>query len=566
MNRMRRIRHWITSLGAAALLLAMMAASWGLAPALAQTSSPPPAQGPERKTTIKINVVQYEWWLLFWSNNQLACKLFIEHDGLPTAEDIGLQCGSQLQSAWQQTGPCTVVSSDQSSQCKGLYLHLVGNYTLQREIPINLPPPEAWISITGCDPVPPQNACDQLPSLLITAREPLPNETIIDIQGRVGDQPFSCGGASCTIPLQPTSQQGVEVEFWADSSFGDSTATYSALVRAVPWGDFMAPEGPSDTHRMWYVGVISDRWVGAPLASCSQTWQSFPDLGGPPEWLTTPSDPAGLTTEVPYYYLAGALIEQGYVDASGCPDGGLSSPGVANQCGLEQAGPQVAEWQNKFNKDIFDAAKDTGIPAQLIKRIFSRESQFWPGMYQNQKEVGLGQLTENGADTLLGWNYSFYSQFCPLVFSQDTCLRGFTTLTAEQQATLRGALLSKVNAQCPDCSTGIDLSRADYSVRVFARTLLANCEQVSGIVSAATRQAPGMVASYEDLWRFTLTNYNAGSGCLTDAINGAIRAGERLDWNHVSAHLTDGCQGALQYVQDITGENNSPNLSPTSTP
>jgi hypothetical protein len=531
-----------------------------------QADSSAPGPGPNRKTTITVNVTLYEWWLLFWNNNERVCKLFIEHTGLPTSEDIGLQCGSSIQTIWNNTPPCTVESSALSAQCPGLYLHLVGNYTIQRDVSIDLPPPQAYVQVTGCNPVPPQNVCDQLPQLLISGEEPLPNETILNIQGTINGETFMCSGSTCTLPLQPTGPQGIEVDFWANSSFGDSTDHYSALVRVVPYGDFMAPEGRTDNTEKWYVDVISSQWIGAPLASCSEEWQSFPELGGPPVWLTTPQDASALTSDTPYYLLAGVLIQEKVVDTSSCPDGGLTSPGVASACGLEAARGQVNDWQNQFNQEILTVARDTDVPAQLIKRIFSRESQFWPGMFTTYKEVGLGQMTENGADTLLLWNYSFYSQFCPLVFNASTCQKSFTQLTTDQQATLRGALVSHLNATCEGCESGIDLTRADYSVRVFARTLLANCAQVGGIVSAATRQYPGQVSSFSDLWRFTLVNYNAGSGCLTDAVNGTLQARQPLDWAHLATHLASNCQGAIQYVQDITGESPPENSSTTPTP
>jgi hypothetical protein len=57
------------------------------------------------------------------------------------------------------------------------------------------------------------------------------------------------------------------------------------------------------------------------------------------------------------------------------------------------------------------------------------------------------------------------------------------------------------------------------------------------------------------LWRFTLVNYNAGPGCLTLAIWETKRLGEVLDWTHLSSHLTPACQGALDYVDKISGNN-----------
>ena len=70
------------------------------------------------------------------------------------------------------------------------------------------------------------------------------------------------------------------------------------------------------------------------------------------------------------------------------------------------------------------------------------------------------------------------------------------------------------------------------------------------------RQSPGDVASYEDLWKFTLVNYNAGPGCLALALDGAWTDEHELSWEAVSSHFTDVCAPTKDYVNDIS--KNSP--------
>jgi hypothetical protein len=246
------------------------------------------------------------------------------------------------------------------------------------------------------------------------------------------------------------------------------------------------------------------------------------------------------------------LILQGAVDASSCVDGGLSSGGAANQCGLEKARPAVKEWQNQFDKLILSAAQDTGVPARLLKNLFARESQFWPGVYQSVGDTGLGQLTENGADTTLFWNASFYEQFCPMVLPKGVCKDGYMHLKEEDQIVLRRALVRSVNATCADCPLGLDLTQADFSVGVFAHTMIANCQQTGQIIRNYTGDAPGNVASYEDLWKFTLVNYNAGGGCLAEALTHAQGLSLDLTWDNVSPHLVGACKSAVKYVGDVS--------------
>lgn len=525
------------------------------APVEASVATPTPTatEGPDRKTTLKVAFTSYEWWIIRWSDNQVLCTLWVEHEGLPKAEEIGGQCELKVYNTWAETKPCPQADNGGDvTTCPGVYLHLVGSQNAEREISVDLPPAQVWVSLSGCNPTPQRNECDSLPSLVFTGEEPLPNESIISVQGLIAGQPFSCPGTTCTVPLPPTGSQGISIEFWADSSFGDSTKHYTAQARVVPWGDFASPEGTGSDQERWYVDVLSTQWRGAPLASCSETWEAFPPLAGLPAWLTTPDRSDQLASSLSLNMLAAVLITQGEVDAGDCPNGGFQAVGVANACGLEKAREQVMVWQNRFDEEILQVSHDTGIPAQLMKNVFTRESQFWPGIYQTYKEAGLGQLTDNGADAALLWNPSFFDQFCPLVFMKDVCNRGFSRLTAEQQGMLRGALVNKVNAACPDCPSGIDLSKATFSINVFAETLRGNCEQVGQIVYNTTGEAAGQSSSYVDLWLFTLVNYNAGPGCLSSAVKAAHAKREPLDWPHVGNHLSEACQGALDYIKTIT--------------
>jgi hypothetical protein len=267
-------------------------------------------------------------------------------------------------------------------------------------------------------------------------------------------------------------------------SYGDSSKHFTAQVRVIDSGVSTSPTGGG-----WYVDVLSSQWQGYAVASCAQVWQAFPPLGGPPAWLSTPEVPELLATDLPYNYLAGRLIAQGLVDASACPGEGLLENGYSDACGLEAAGPLVEEWQNRFDIAIIDVANQTGVPAQLMKNIFAQESQFWPGMFRVPNEFGLGQLTDNGAEAVLLWNPTFFNQFCPLMLDESACERGYVYLDAESQAILRGALALEAKVDCPECPAGIDLAHTDFSINLFAHTLLANGEQVAQIVYNATARS-----------------------------------------------------------------------------
>lgn len=509
------------------------------------------AQGSEeliRQTTIVTETTLYEWWLNRWTDNILVCQIFADHQGPPTADDVIRDCGIEVYEQWLNTPPCEeAAASKETTYCPGLYAYFAGYEPGTITTVVDLPLPSVWIDIGGCNLRPPQNFCPQRPNLVLTAEEPLPEEKIESIHALVEGLKISCQGDRCEIPLRSTPLSGTEIEFWADSSFGDSSEHFTALVRVVESG---VPTTPGING--WYVDVLSSQWVGGPVESCSLIWGSFPPPGLPPTWLSTPTERLLLSSIEPYQYLAGRLINQELADASECVNNGLLANGYADACGLSEARPLVDMWQNQFDNRILDVASETQLPAQLLKNVFAQESQFWPGVFRVPNEYGLGQITDMGADTALLWNKDLYNSFCPLILSEFTCAKGYLRLTEDEQAILRGALAIEANGDCPECTSGVDLIHTDLTVMLFAQGILANCDQVGQTIYNATQRIPGTVSSYEDLWRFTLANYNGGAGCLAFAIFSTWSLREPLDWAHVSTHFTQPCQGAIAYVNSVT--------------
>ena len=202
---------------------------------------------------------------------------------------------------------------------------------------------------------------------------------------------LSCD-AVCKLKLAPTDSDGVTLQFWAWSSYGDSSEVFTAQVRVAR----AKVNNPDQTSL--YVDVLSSQWKGVRLPR-APTLEHVSSVGGPPAWLGTPQDASDLSSDIPYSYLSANLILQGAVDASACPDGGLIPGGGANECGQEAARGAADAWQNQFDMLIMRAANNTGVPAQLLKNLFARESQFWPGVFRAVSDAGLGQLTENGAES-----------------------------------------------------------------------------------------------------------------------------------------------------------------------
>lgn len=549
---------WFFAFGivlALVLLSSMMTRVGAVRAAPFPLNTPP---DPDRFTSITVDITLYEWWLVDWKNNNIHCALWVDHEGLPTDNELAWACDEQVYKEWKAySSPC---AAENIRDCPGYYLQNVSSKPATKEITVKLPPPQVWVSVEDCNPDP-DGWCSTPPKLVLTGEEPLPNESITSIQGYAGSDAFSCQGERCEFSLEKTTSEGVELQFWAHSTYGDSSSVFTALVRVLTQG------GESDDQQLvkrWYVDVLSTQWTGARIASCAIGWDAFPPTDGLPDWLITPEFPEYLTSSIPYAYLAGNLIAQGVVEVRACADGGLTAEGTASPCGLEAAKPAVEQWQNQFDALIYDIALQTDVPAQLLKNLFSRESQFWPGVFRNGEDVGLGQLTENGADTALLWNRAFFDEFCPLVLDQKVCKSSaYSSLSDSNKKLLRGALVASVNATCPECPLGIDLSRANFSVSVFGRTLLANCEQTGKIIQNITGKPAGRTLDYETLWKLTLVNYNAGPGCLSEAFAQAYQmanAETPLGWDLIAQALDPACRGAIGYVEDIS------NPQPASTP
>ena len=525
------------------LLLALAGSAFAsYSRAVASPAKTPP--GPDRVAVVTVDYTKYFWWMIEWDQSDVICKLDVDHEGMPTPSDVYADCDQNIYTKWVAQKPC--IEQD-TKLCAGFYVVKVGSAPAKKDVSTKLAPPIVQVTLENCDPVYTSSTsiCELAPVLVLTGAEPLQDYKITGIEGLYDNQPFKCDPV-CRLKLPVTAKDGITIKFWAYSSYGDSSETFTAQVRSAK-----TDEGNPDQPAFWYVDVLSDQWAGVPLASCVRDWGALPPIGGPPNWLSTPTQSEKLGTDVPYSYLAANLIHAGSVDASSCTNDGVLPDGGASACGMEVARPAVTAWQNQFDELILKVAKDSGVPAHLLKNLFAKESQFWPGAGA-KSDVGLGQLTEQGADTTLMWNPPFFSQFCPLITDSSNCKNGYLGMNDKQKEYTRQSLINAVNANCDNCPLGIDVKRANFSVSVFAQTLLANCGQAGQLVKNFTKTAAGKSASYEDLWKLTLVNYNAGSGCLGDALDTTIIAKQDLTWENISTHFSPACVGAVDYVNTIS--------------
>ena len=476
----------------------------------------------------------YTWWLVPWSSpQQVACVLKINHPESPTLDDIYRFCGWDLYHAWRTTPPCqAAITGGDLTTCRGYYLHFVEQKKVRHTVIRVYPPLQIHLSLSNCVPDLPRFRCPETVVLQISANEPLPDAHITGIQVYgPGLQSGRCSGNTCEVSLPAREQPFVyHLRITALSSAQHSNRTLTATVR-------LTPQEAGGT----VVDVLSDAWEDEGADMCAQAWDAMPPVEGLPQWGHTPQDASALATDVPYAYLAGRLIANGVVDASDCLGGGLQANGIATTCGLERARAAVTMWQNQFDPEIWETARKIGVPAVLFKRLLARESQFWPGQYPESYEVGFGQLSPQGMDTLLLWDSALFVRMCNTMLGVWKCTHGYDALTPQQRNFLYGSLWVQADLTCRDCPSHIDMTRVPVSIELFARLLRANCRQMGQTVRNITRRSPGSVTTYEDLWHFTVASYNCPD-CIYEAllrltIPEMHMAGENHWIGNMSAHI-----------------------------
>jgi len=372
------------------------------------------------------------------------------------------------------------------------------------------------------------------PYVTLIAFQSVP-DTSIEISGIVNSREFICRGSPCALPVLTSST----VVFRAVSSSGYMSEEISATVRVE-----LASDG-------YYVYLDTVSQFAAFSDSCLRFWK-IQDYTNP-VWAEFVQFPYLLNTDKILHHLATRLIVYGIVDVGGCPDGGLSA-GLdwPTACGLERASSTMIEWQNQYDEYIWLASSDIGIPPKILKTLIEVESQFWPG---NERfyldEFGLGQVNQLGVDVLLRRDPSVYQQVCSTVL--DDCAMPYSLMSAQNQAMIRGALVSSQSSLCPTCPYGLDLNMAKQSISFVAQILRANCETVKIIVDSyqSDELEDDAEDPYSDYWKFTLFSYHSGISCFEKAVKATAKSNAPIEWENLSQNID--CESGESYVNGVWG-------------
>lgn len=279
-----------------------------------------------------------------------------------------------------------------------------------------------------------------------------------------------------------------------------------------------------------------------------ETAYGQPPVQPQPRWLDRNVAVFDLVTQNRYDLLIGHLLKTGLVDGASCPGGGLNRAGSPNGCGLDLAQESANTWQNRYDAAILVSASDKNLPPYVLKAVIAVESQFWPAPDWIKGEIGLGQMTANGADLALTYRPAFYQQICRQALGEEACQKSYIELPLSSKYMLQGLVLRSIDATCPTCQGGIDPDRGDQAVGVLSETLAASCMQAARVFRMGTGKIPVEKLSYEDFWRFVLADYHSGAGCLYQALR---LTGDPGSWSAISINLTGYCTTGREYVRRI---------------
>ncbi|MRS05587.1 hypothetical protein EG832_20585, partial [bacterium] len=105
-----------------------------------------------RKTTITVEYTAHEWWLVRWKDDEITCRFMVDHEGLPTADEVKTWCGATLEKEWLQTRPCNLENhGGDIRNCPGLYMNYFQSYPSSREVEVVLPLPHIWLALGDCE-------------------------------------------------------------------------------------------------------------------------------------------------------------------------------------------------------------------------------------------------------------------------------------------------------------------------------------------------------------------------------------------------------------------------------
>ena len=130
MGLMIRPPQWTRTFWATALLIAFAALLYATSSGFAAPPEAPP--GPDRFGINLVKYTAYEWLLVSYKENSIACKIVVDYEGKPTLTDVYIDCGDEITDEWVEQQPC--LDPSQPQFCDGYYLYFIGSHPADRDL------------------------------------------------------------------------------------------------------------------------------------------------------------------------------------------------------------------------------------------------------------------------------------------------------------------------------------------------------------------------------------------------------------------------------------------------
>ncbi|MEI7849142.1 MAG: hypothetical protein WCK35_25315, partial [Chloroflexota bacterium] len=104
-------------------------------PVSAAVPTPVPLpKGPDRFTSLNIDVTLYEWWIAAWRDNNVFCSLYVDYGGVPSGSDVLSACGQDFYDEWKAySAPCL---ERNAADCPGYYFIPISSKVVKRDVTV----------------------------------------------------------------------------------------------------------------------------------------------------------------------------------------------------------------------------------------------------------------------------------------------------------------------------------------------------------------------------------------------------------------------------------------------
>jgi hypothetical protein len=164
-------------------------------------------------------------------------------------------------------------------------------------------------------------------------------------------------------------------------------------------------------------------------------------------------------------------------------------------------GADLAAWQNQWDSEIYRVTQIYQVPPAVLKDLFEVEAQYWP-LYNEPEEIGIGQLTDEGADIVMRYSLSLFSHNCSIA---GVSCQSYALLSEDHRQRVRDVLRRSLRTSGTPRQAAAQVSG---QMETWAQILAAYYCFSGEILSGWGDRPPSQ------RWDMTLAVYHAGGECI----------------------------------------------------